>query len=115
MSDYKRSPIPWMGNKYKLLKDLIPLFPKECDVFVDLFGGSGVVSMNYKGKQATIYNEFNENIVELIKMIINNNPEELDKYWKDKVDEYGLPTQSTKRKDSNDKEFLFKDKKVIIN
>lgn len=85
MSDYKRSPIPWMGNKYKLLKDLIPLFPNECDVFVDLFGGSGVVSMNYKGKQATIYNEFNENIVGLIKMIINNNPEQLDKYWRAKI------------------------------
>lgn len=104
--NYKRSPIPWMGNKYKLLKDLIPLFPKECDVFVDLFGGSGVVSMNYQGKKTTIYNEFNKNIVELIKMIINNNPEELDKYWKDKVNEYSLPTQSTKRKDSDDKEFF---------
>ena len=28
MSDYKRSPIPYMGNKYKLLKDLIPLYLK---------------------------------------------------------------------------------------
>lgn len=108
MNNYKRSPIPYMGNKYKLLKDLIPLFPKECDVFVDLFGGSGVVSMNYQGKKATIYNELNKNIVELIKMIINNNPEELDKYWKDKINEYSLPTQSTKRKDSDDKEFFIK-------
>lgn len=106
MSDYKRSPIPYMGNKYKLLEDLIPLFPKECDVFIDLFGGSGVVSMNYKGKKETIYNELNNNIVELVKMIVWNSPEELDKYWKDKVREYNLPTQSTKRKTSNDKQFF---------
>lgn len=106
MSDYKRSPMPYMGNKYKLLKDLIPLFPKECDVFIDLFGGSGVVSMNYKGKKETIYNELNNNIVELVKMVVQNGPEELDKYWKDKVREYNLPTQSTKRKDSNDKQFF---------
>lgn len=90
MIKYKRSPIFYMGNKYKLLKDLIPLFPNSCDVFVDLFGGSGVVSMNYQGTQKTIYNEFNKNIVELIKMIVNNEPKELDKYWKQKRDEYGL-------------------------
>lgn len=96
MSKYKRSPIFYMGNKYKLLKDLIPLFPNSCDVFVDLFGGSGVVSMNYQGTQKTIYNEFNKNIVELIKMIVNNNPKELDKYWKDKIKEYGLRQKSDK-------------------
>ena len=109
-----RSPIPYMGNKYKLLKDLIPLFPKECKTFIDLFGGSGVVSMNYKGKERTIYNEINTNIVELIKTIVTNKPEELDKYWKDKVDEYGLPKQSTKRKDSNDDEF-FKERQENYN
>ena len=103
--NYKRSPIPWMGNKYKLLKDLIPLFPKECDVFVDLFGGSGVVSMNYQGKKTTIYNEFNKNIVELIKMIINNNPEELDKYWKDKVDEYNIKTMKDRKYFENEDKY----------
>lgn len=93
------------GNKYKLLKDLIPLFPKECDVFVDLFGGSGVVSMNYKGKQATIYNEFNENIVGLIKMIINNIPEQLDKYWKAKVNEYNIKTMKDRKYFENEDKF----------
>ena len=41
---YLESPIFYMGNKYKLLKQLIPLFPSKCDTFLDLFGGSGVVS-----------------------------------------------------------------------
>ena len=44
---YLESPIFYMGNKYKLLKQLIPLFPKQCDTFLDLFGGSGVVSIFY--------------------------------------------------------------------
>lgn len=96
---YLRSPIPYMGNKYKLLKDLIPLFPKECDVFIDLFGGSGTVSMNYQGKTKTVYNEFNHNIVELVKVMVNNKPNELDKYWKEKINQYNLPTESTKEKD----------------
>ena len=91
---YYRSPIPYMGNKYKLLKDIIPLFPKECDIFIDGFGGSGVVSMNYQGTKETIYNEFNENIIALIEMIINNSPEELDKYWNNLIDEFNLPRMS---------------------
>ena len=83
-----------MGNKYKLLKDIIPLFPKECDIFLDGFGGSGVVSMNYQGTKETIYNEFNENIVALIKMILTNSPNDLDKYWNNLIDEFNLPRMS---------------------
>ena len=78
---YLESPIFYMGNKYKLLKQLIPLFPSKCDTFLDLFGGSGVVSMNYQGKKNTIYNEFNTNISELVKMFKENDVEQLDAYF----------------------------------
>lgn len=101
---YKRSPIFYMENKYKLLKYLIPLFPRSCGTFVDLFGGSGCVSMNYQGRNKTIYNEFNHNIVELIKMVKYNNPQELDTYWQNKVKEYGLRTKSDKIGCANDTE-----------
>ena len=87
---YLESPIFYMGNKYKMLGQLIPLFPKECNTFLDLFGGSGVVSMNYKGIKKTIYNEFNHNIVGLIKMFKENNPVELDSYFKSKIAYYNL-------------------------
>lgn len=87
---YLESPIFYMGNKYKLLKQLIPLFPKECNTFLDLFGGSGVVSMNYKGKYKTIYNEFNENIVNLVKMFQDNSFEDLDNYFNSKIEEYNI-------------------------
>ena len=41
------SPIFYMGNKKKNnQKGLIDLFPKNIDTFVDLFSGSGIVSMN---------------------------------------------------------------------
>lgn len=99
MIKYKRSPIFYMGNKYKLLKQIIPLFPDQCNIFVDLFGGSGVVSMNYQGTRKTIYNEFNDNIVELIKMVKYNIPENLHAYWNNKIKEYHLETCSIKAKD----------------
>ena len=87
---YLESPIFYMGNKYKLLKQLIPLFPKQCDKFLDLFGGSGVVSMNYKGNKKTIYNEFNTNISELVKMFKENDVEQLDDYFNSKIKEYNI-------------------------
>lgn len=91
-----RSPIPYMGNKFKLMKDLLQLFPQRCNVFVDLFGGSGVVSMNYQGKVKTIYNEFNHNIVEMVKMFVDNDPDELDAYFKSVIEKYNLRQSSVK-------------------
>lgn len=85
-----RSPIFYMGNKCKLLKQLLPLFPKSCETFVDLFGGSGVVSMNYQGTNKTIYNEFNHNIVELVKMVKEIEPKDLDNYLKNRIHEFDI-------------------------
>lgn len=87
---YLESPVFYMGCKYKLLKQIIPLFPKECDTFYDLFGGSGVVCMNYKGKVNTVYNDFNENVVKLVQMFRDNDPEELDKYFTVQIEKYNI-------------------------
>lgn len=47
MTDYLKSPFNYTGSKYKLLPQLIPLFPKEnITTFVDLFTGGGSVGMN---------------------------------------------------------------------
>lgn len=81
-----RSPLPYMGNKYNLLPQLLPLFPKTCDIFVDGFGGSGVVSLNYKGTKQTIYNEFNPNIVNLLKCLLDNDINSLDSYFNIYID-----------------------------
>ena len=46
-----KSPIFYMGNKERLIKKgLADYFPKDINVFVDLFCGSGVVSMNVRAK-----------------------------------------------------------------
>ena len=90
MRKYLESPIFYMGNKYKLLKQLIPLFPDKCKTFLDLFGGSCVVSMNYKGTEKTIYNEINKNIVDLVLMFKENDVEELDRYFNEKIKEYNI-------------------------
>ena len=72
MNNYIKSPIFYMGGKYDLLPELLPRFPKEqeIDTFIDLFGGSGTVSLNVPYKNI-IYNELNENIVNLLYMLKN--------------------------------------------
>ena len=41
-----RSPIVYSGSKFSLLKQLLPLFPKNIDTFYDVFCGSCTVSLN---------------------------------------------------------------------
>lgn len=46
-----RSPINYSGSKFKLLPQILPLFPKDIDCFYDIFGGSGSVSLNCDARQ----------------------------------------------------------------
>ena len=106
MNKYRQSPIFYMGNKYKLLKYIIPLFPKNCDVFVDGFGGSAVVSINYKGKNKTIYNEYNPNIYNLVKLFKDNNFDVLDEYIQNTIDKYDLKTGKKRKNFDSEDAFL---------
>lgn len=83
------SPIFYMGNKYELMKQLIPLFPKNIDTLYDLFGGSGVVSLNVKSNK-TIYNELNKNIYNLFQLFRNNNSNNLIEHLKGRQKQFNL-------------------------
>ncbi|RDU51440.1 DNA methyltransferase, partial [Helicobacter sp. MIT 00-7814] len=55
------SPLNYTGGKFKLLSQILPLFPKNINTFVDLFCGGCNVGLNTKSKK-TIYNDINENL-----------------------------------------------------
>lgn len=42
LMEYVKSPLNYTGGKYKLLPQLLELFPKQVNTFVDLFAGGGV-------------------------------------------------------------------------
>lgn len=92
---YIKSPIFYMGNKFDLLYELLPRFPKEQEVetFIDLFGGSGTVSLNVPYKNV-IYNELNNNILELLNMLKNNKGEDIIKHIENRIEEFDLPKMS---------------------
>lgn len=39
--EYVKSPLNYTGGKYKLLPQLLELFPKQVNTFVDLFAEGG--------------------------------------------------------------------------
>lgn len=88
---YVKSPIFYMGNKYDLLKKIIPKFPsnKEIDTFIDAFGGSGTVSLNVNYNNI-IYNELNKNVVNLLKCMKNVPSEEIIDHICNRINQFNL-------------------------
>ena len=41
-----KSPFNYIGGKYKLLPQILPLFPSKISMFYDVFGGGASVSLN---------------------------------------------------------------------
>lgn len=59
-----QSPLNYTGGKFKLLPQLLPLFPTDIDCFVDLFCGGCNVGINIKSNKV-IYNDLNRNLLYL--------------------------------------------------
>lgn len=64
-NNYLKSPINYIGNKHKILPQLIPLFPNEISTYVDLFGGSGTVTLNTQAEHY-IYNDINNYVASIL-------------------------------------------------
>ena len=62
-----KSFIPWVGGKGKLLWILSKLAPERYNRFIDVFGGSGTVTMNHPIRPGCmeVYNDFNGNLTNL--------------------------------------------------
>ena len=73
---YLKSPLNYTGGKHKLLEQIVPLFPKKIDTFVDLFAGGCNVCVNMDAKKI-IANDIDENIIELYKYFKKNSAESI--------------------------------------
>ncbi len=65
-----QSPLNYTGGKFKLLPQILPLFPENIDIFVDLFCGGANVGVNVKSNK-TILNDTNDNLTLLFSMFKN--------------------------------------------
>lgn len=70
-----KSPLNYTGGKFKLLKQILPLFPEEIDSFVDLFGGGFNVGANINCNQI-IYNDKCVQVTQLLEYMYKTDIEE---------------------------------------
>ena len=88
-----KSPLNYIGGKYKLLPQILPLFPEHINTFVDLFAGGLDVSINVKAKHV-ICNDINNYVIELFEYFQQYTIEELINNIHGVINEYGLTKQN---------------------
>ena len=85
------SPLFYVGDKYKLMPQLLKVFPTNINTFYDVFAGGGSASLN---TQAEFYqlNDFDRNIMNLHKYLMEKTVDlpEFLKYMYSLIDKYGL-------------------------
>lgn len=86
---YIKSPINYIGNKYKLISQIISLFPNEISMFVDVFGGSGTVLINTKAEHY-MYNDINPYVSSIFEGLVIEDTDEVVKKIEDIIAKYSL-------------------------
>ena len=89
MKKYIKSPINYIGNKYKVIDQIIPLFPDKISSFVDVFGGSGTVLINTKAEHY-IYNDINPYVSGIFEGLVTGNADDIVNKIQDIILEYSL-------------------------
>ncbi len=84
-----KSPMNYVGGKYKLLPQILPLFPKDINTFVDLFCGGFNVGVNVEANKI-IGNDLCKEIVEVYKGIQKEGLENSLNLIKNEIGKYNL-------------------------
>lgn len=93
MSNYIKSPMNYTGGKYKLLPQILPLFPTEINTFVDLFTGGGNIAVNVNANKI-IANDFEPHIIGIYKTFQKYEIEELIKTIEVAIQAFGLTIEN---------------------
>ncbi len=91
---YIKSPLNYVGGKYKILNQIIPKFPKKINTFVDLFGGGFNVGINVDA-ETVIYNDVIEPLCELMNYFSDNEADEVIKKLEDNIKNNSLDKENT--------------------
>ena len=90
---YIKSPMNYTGGKYKLLKQILPLFPTQIDTFADLFAGGCNVAVNVNSNKI-IANDSNKEIIDLYRYFQTTTSAEVIKEIECTIKAYGLSNTS---------------------
>lgn len=90
---FLKSPLNYVGGKYKLLPQLLEYFPREINTFVDMFSGGFNVGINVDSKK-TICNDINSFIIDLYKELYKEPINNVLGHIQNRIDEYGLSKEN---------------------
>ena len=93
MNNYIKSPMNYTGGKYKLLPQILPLFPTEINTFIDLFTGGGNIAVNVNANKI-IANDFEPHIIDIYKTFQKYEIEELIKTIELAIQRFGLTIEN---------------------
>ena len=91
--NYIKSPLNYTGGKFKLLPQLLELFPTDINIFVDLFGGGGNVAVNVNASHI-IYNDILRQVPEMLEEFKNLGATECISLIDSYIDEYSLTKEN---------------------
>lgn len=91
--NFIKSPFNYTGGKYRLLSQLMPLFP-ETNTFVDLFCGGGTVGVNVNAKNIYM-NDKDQYVFGLLSYLQENSSAVIIERLEKLIEDFGL-TQSYK-------------------
>ena len=84
-----KTPLNYTGNKYRILNQIIPYFPKKINVFVDMFCGGATVGANVNANKIYFIDN-NERVISLLKFLANSNFKTLVKQLEKIIIKYEL-------------------------
>lgn len=91
---YIKRPLNYTGGKYKVLPQIIPIFPKGVRTFVDLFGGAGNVGINVSAGRV-VYNDKERHIVGLLEYFKTTEIDKVLDEIEQLIDTYALTQENT--------------------
>lgn len=93
MEKYIKSPLNYTGGKYKLLNQILPLFPEDINTFVDLFTGGCNVAINVNANRI-IANDLCSEVISVYEGIQNGTTEENIRMIEETINEYSLSKEN---------------------
>lgn len=88
-NNYIKSPLNYIGGKWKILNQIIPLFPSNINTFVDLFAGGCNVGINVSS-QKVIFNDNISYLIDMYRAFLNNSIDLILNYIYEKINYYKL-------------------------
>ncbi|AKL95040.1 DNA adenine methylase Dam [Clostridium aceticum] len=64
-----KSPLSWMGGKYRLRKKIIELIPEDHTCYIEVFGGAGWVFFGKQPSKVEVYNDINSELVNFFRVL----------------------------------------------